>query len=79
MSKQSDSPTPNTVLWDLNLGNIKATTYVELCAASPLQPPTLKDVHLQAPVPGTSPTGRISSQELIHSRPTSTTTYSILH
>ncbi|KAJ3884938.1 hypothetical protein GG344DRAFT_83320 [Lentinula edodes] len=33
-------------LWDLDLGNVEATPYVKLRAASPLQPPTLKDIHL---------------------------------
>ncbi|KAJ4493133.1 hypothetical protein C8J55DRAFT_556115 [Lentinula edodes] len=41
---------PNTVLWDFGLGNVEATPYVKLRAASPLQPPTLEDVHLQAPL-----------------------------
>ncbi|KAJ3845998.1 hypothetical protein EV368DRAFT_89748 [Lentinula lateritia] len=40
MSKQSYSPTPNALLWDLDLGNVEATPYVKLRAASPLQPPT---------------------------------------
>ncbi|KAH7867946.1 uncharacterized protein C8R40DRAFT_1178431 [Lentinula edodes] len=58
---------PNALLWDLNLGN------VELRATSPLPPPTVEDVHLQPPVPG-----HISSQELIHSIPILSPTYSIL-
>ncbi|KAJ3884127.1 hypothetical protein GG344DRAFT_84528 [Lentinula edodes] len=33
-------------LWDLDLGNVKATPYVQLRTTSPLQPPTLEDVHL---------------------------------
>ncbi|KAJ3911011.1 hypothetical protein F5877DRAFT_86627 [Lentinula edodes] len=33
---------PNALFWDLDLGNVEATPYVELRAASPLQPPTLK-------------------------------------
>ncbi|KAJ3911025.1 hypothetical protein F5877DRAFT_86611 [Lentinula edodes] len=68
---------PPPTLWDLSLGNVEATSYVKLLAASPLPPPTLEDVHLQPPVPGTSPSGRIPSQELIHSRPILPTTYSI--
>ncbi|KAJ3870601.1 hypothetical protein F5051DRAFT_447438 [Lentinula edodes] len=48
-------------LWDLDLGNVEATPYVKLRAASPLQPPTLEDVHLQAPVPGTSPPSEYNS------------------
>ncbi|KAJ3808700.1 hypothetical protein F5876DRAFT_78473 [Lentinula aff. lateritia] len=67
---------PNALLWDLNPGNVEATPYIELRAASPLQPPTLEDIHLYAPAPGTSPPGHIPSQELTHSRSTSTTTYS---
>ncbi|KAJ3929383.1 MAG: hypothetical protein NXY57DRAFT_963672 [Lentinula lateritia] len=46
-SKQPDSPTPTALLWDLSLGNVEATSYVELLAASPLPPPMLEDVHLQ--------------------------------
>ncbi|KAJ3804133.1 hypothetical protein F5876DRAFT_83715 [Lentinula aff. lateritia] len=69
---------PNALLRDLDLGNVEATSYVELRIASPLQPPTLEDVHPRAQSPGTYPPGRISSQELRHSRPTSNTTYSIL-
>ncbi|KAJ3870832.1 hypothetical protein F5051DRAFT_447068 [Lentinula edodes] len=68
---------PTALLWDLSLGNIKATSYVELLVASPLPPPTLEDVHLQPPVPGTSPSGRIPSQELIHPRPILHMTYSV--
>ncbi|KAJ4465232.1 hypothetical protein C8J55DRAFT_566353 [Lentinula edodes] len=56
---------------DLSLGN------VELLATSPLPPPMLEDIHLQPPVPGTSPSGRIPSQELIHSRPILHMTYLI--
>ncbi|KAJ3910965.1 hypothetical protein F5877DRAFT_86697 [Lentinula edodes] len=51
------------------------TPYVKLRAASPLPPPTLEDVHPQTPVPGTSPPGRIPSQELIRLRPIPSTTY----
>ncbi|KAJ3870389.1 hypothetical protein F5051DRAFT_447810 [Lentinula edodes] len=40
------SPTPNALLWDLDLGTVEAAPYVELRTASPLQPPTLEDVHL---------------------------------
>ncbi|KAJ3911099.1 hypothetical protein F5877DRAFT_86479 [Lentinula edodes] len=45
-SESPSSPTPNALFWDLDLGNVEATPYIELRAASPLQPPTLKDVHL---------------------------------
>ncbi|KAJ3914154.1 hypothetical protein F5877DRAFT_83071 [Lentinula edodes] len=69
-----NSPTPNALvsqppqllhkLWDLDPGNVEATPHIELHAASPLPPPILEDVHLEVPVPGTSPPGHISSQEL---------------
>ncbi|KAH7872217.1 uncharacterized protein C8R40DRAFT_1173947 [Lentinula edodes] len=36
------------LLWDLDLGNIEASHYVQLRAASPLPPPPLP------PLPGTS-------------------------
>ncbi|KAJ3898335.1 hypothetical protein F5879DRAFT_994908 [Lentinula edodes] len=49
------------LLWDLSLGNVEATSYVKLLVASPLPPPTLEDVHLQPPVPGTSPSGEYNS------------------
>ncbi|KAJ3897928.1 hypothetical protein F5879DRAFT_995374 [Lentinula edodes] len=52
-------------------GNVEATSYVELHTASPLPPPTLKDVHPQAQSPGTYPPRRIPSRELTHSRPIS--------
>ncbi|KAH7868585.1 uncharacterized protein C8R40DRAFT_1177664 [Lentinula edodes] len=42
------------VLWDLDLGNIKATPYIELRVASPLLPPPLKDANHYPPLPGTS-------------------------
>ncbi|KAJ4464559.1 hypothetical protein C8J55DRAFT_562373 [Lentinula edodes] len=69
---------PNALLWDLDLGNIEATSYVELRIASPLQPPTLEDVHPRAQSPGTYPPERIPTQELRPSRPISNTTYLIL-
>ncbi|KAJ3910961.1 hypothetical protein F5877DRAFT_86704 [Lentinula edodes] len=40
-----------------HFGNVEATSYVELRTASPLPPPTLKDVHLQAQSLGTYPPG----------------------
>ncbi|KAH7870855.1 uncharacterized protein C8R40DRAFT_1175069 [Lentinula edodes] len=46
-------------------GNVEATPYVKLRAASPLPPPTLEDVYFQPPVPGTSPPGR-RVQLLLH-------------
>ncbi|KAJ3925710.1 MAG: hypothetical protein NXY57DRAFT_967382 [Lentinula lateritia] len=61
-------------LRDLNLGNVEATFYVEPHITSPLQPPTLEDVHPRAQSPGTYPPRRISTQELRHSRPISNTT-----
>ncbi|KAJ3873340.1 hypothetical protein F5051DRAFT_444357 [Lentinula edodes] len=59
---------PTALLWDLSLGN------VELLATSPLPPPTLEGVHLQPPVPGTSPSGvyllrSLYTQDLISIRP----------
>ncbi|KAH7877291.1 uncharacterized protein C8R40DRAFT_1168633 [Lentinula edodes] len=56
-------------LWDLDLSNVKATPHVELRIASPLTPPTLKDVHPQAQSPGTYPPWHIPSWELTPSRP----------
>ncbi|KAJ3910999.1 hypothetical protein F5877DRAFT_86647 [Lentinula edodes] len=53
--------------------NVEATPQVELHTASALPPPTLEDVHPQAQPPGTYPPWHIPSQELIPSRPTSTT------
>ncbi|KAJ4471225.1 hypothetical protein C8R41DRAFT_924600 [Lentinula lateritia] len=70
---------PNALLRDLDLGNVEATSYAEPHIASPLQPPTLKDVHPRAQFPGTYPPAHISTQELRHSRPISNTTYPILH
>ncbi|KAJ3803752.1 hypothetical protein F5876DRAFT_84527 [Lentinula aff. lateritia] len=66
-------------LRDLDLGNVKAASYVELRTASPLQPPTLEGVHPRSQSPGTYPPGRISSQELRPSIPNANTTYSILY
>ncbi|KAJ3858236.1 hypothetical protein EV359DRAFT_88047 [Lentinula novae-zelandiae] len=39
-------------LRDLDLGNVKAIPYVELCTASPLLPPMLEDIHLYLHSPG---------------------------
>ncbi|KAJ3851368.1 hypothetical protein EV368DRAFT_83607 [Lentinula lateritia] len=58
-------------LQDLDLSNVEATSHVGLRIASPLPPPTLKDVHPQAQSPGTYPPGHIPSQELTTSRPIS--------
>ncbi|KAJ3803878.1 hypothetical protein F5876DRAFT_84229 [Lentinula aff. lateritia] len=52
-SKQSDSPTSIVLLWDLDLGNVKATPYVELHVASPLIPPPLEDASCYPHFPGT--------------------------
>ncbi|KAJ3900086.1 hypothetical protein F5879DRAFT_993197 [Lentinula edodes] len=41
--------------------NVEATSYVGLLVASLLPPPTLEDVHLQPPAPGTSPSGEYNS------------------
>ncbi|KAJ4495005.1 hypothetical protein C8J55DRAFT_554614 [Lentinula edodes] len=60
-SKQSDSPTPNALLWDLNLGNVEATPYIELRAASPLLLPTLEDVPPKPQFPGPPPQAYIFS------------------
>ncbi|KAJ3806685.1 hypothetical protein F5876DRAFT_80436 [Lentinula aff. lateritia] len=57
---------PKALLRDLDLGNVEATSYVELHVASPLQPPTLEDIHPQAQFPGIYPPRRIPSQELTH-------------
>ncbi|KAJ3803874.1 hypothetical protein F5876DRAFT_84239 [Lentinula aff. lateritia] len=38
--------------WDLDRGNIKAISYVELCVASPLLPPPLEDVNRYPHFPG---------------------------
>ncbi|KAJ4463614.1 hypothetical protein C8R41DRAFT_927319 [Lentinula lateritia] len=78
------SPTPPRAppllpkLRDLDLGNIEAASYIELRTASPLQPPTLEDVHPRSQSPGTYPPGHISSQELRPSIRNSNTTYLIL-
>ncbi|KAJ3921728.1 hypothetical protein F5877DRAFT_75965 [Lentinula edodes] len=70
--KSRDAPFDEpSALRDLDLSNVEATSHVELRIASPLPPPTLKDVHPQAQSPGTYPHGRIPSQELTPSRPIS--------
>ncbi|KAJ3803576.1 hypothetical protein F5876DRAFT_84989 [Lentinula aff. lateritia] len=78
LSSAATSRNPS-LLRDLDLGNVEAASYVELRTASPLQPPTLEDVHPRSQSPGTYPPGRISSQELRPSIPNSNTTYSILY
>ncbi|KAJ3803996.1 hypothetical protein F5876DRAFT_83970 [Lentinula aff. lateritia] len=39
-------------LWDLDLGNIEAPPYFQLCATSPLLPPPLEDVNRYPHFPG---------------------------
>ncbi|KAJ4466169.1 hypothetical protein C8J55DRAFT_565896 [Lentinula edodes] len=56
-------------LRDLDLGNVEATSHVELRTASPLPPPTLEDVPPRAQPPGTYPPGYLPSLELTPSRP----------
>ncbi|KAJ3858231.1 hypothetical protein EV359DRAFT_88054 [Lentinula novae-zelandiae] len=41
-------------LWDLALGNVKASHHIHLCIASPLLPPPLEDINHYLPLPGTS-------------------------
>ncbi|KAJ3803485.1 hypothetical protein F5876DRAFT_85238 [Lentinula aff. lateritia] len=62
------------LLWDLDLGNIEATPYVELRIASPLIPPTLGDVSRYPHFPG-PPSQLILHRGLSHLKPTSTTIY----
>ncbi|KAJ3858582.1 hypothetical protein EV359DRAFT_87510 [Lentinula novae-zelandiae] len=61
-------------LWDLNLSNVKAIPYVELCTASPLLPPPLEDARRYPHFPG-PPSRAYTLSGLTHSRPTPTTIY----
>ncbi|KAJ4478732.1 hypothetical protein C8J55DRAFT_561079 [Lentinula edodes] len=62
-------PRPLRKLRDLDLGNVEATSHVELRTASPLPPPTLENAPPRAQPPGTYPHGYLPSPELTPSRP----------
>ncbi|KAJ3803725.1 hypothetical protein F5876DRAFT_84593 [Lentinula aff. lateritia] len=66
------TPPPSLLeLWDIDLGNVEATPYVELHVASPLIPPPLEDASRYPHFPGTqsracTPSGALASLPKTH-------------